>query len=204
MTLKLKHKVPDWTEPSKLLGHGACENHSKSSTLAVCTDSADVICREAMRMLREFGFAPDMIVGIGVQMSRIEPISRGAGNPHQAHFSDSDITKWAMPFQSEAFGSVSGDRTEEVTSSSSHCLSGKLKSGDRIADTVTPISTIPEKRYASIGLCTLPTNASTSPSIMPTFSQVIYALTSGIRQLLTLHRSTRQYSQSYLVISLKN
>lgn len=68
-------------DPPKHLGHGQCDTYNKSLVLGVSTNSHEVLTKEALSMLRGLGFSPGELRGIGVQMTKLEPMkSASDGN----------------------------------------------------------------------------------------------------------------------------
>ena len=75
LTVKLMRKaahVP--MNPPKHLGHGPCDVFNKSIVLGLATNDKMVLGREAISVLRGFGFPPGELRGIGVQITKLEPI----------------------------------------------------------------------------------------------------------------------------------
>jgi DNA repair protein REV1 len=74
-TMKIMRRSPDAPlDPPKHLGHGKCDTHNKSLVLGVATNSKEVLTKEALSMLRGFGFTPGELRGIGIQMTKLEPM----------------------------------------------------------------------------------------------------------------------------------
>jgi DNA repair protein REV1 len=74
-TMKIMRKAADAPlDPPKNLGHGKCDTFNKSIVLGVATNSADIIGREAVSILRSYGFSPGELRGLGVQMTKLEPL----------------------------------------------------------------------------------------------------------------------------------
>jgi DNA repair protein REV1 len=74
-TMKIMRRSPDAPlDPPKHLGHGKCDTHNKSMILGVATNSKEVLTKEALSMLRGFGFTPGELRGIGIQMTKLEPL----------------------------------------------------------------------------------------------------------------------------------
>lgn len=57
-------------EPLKFLGHGVCDNLSKSVTLARATDAANDLARESCALLAALRVPFDQIRGIGIAVRR--------------------------------------------------------------------------------------------------------------------------------------
>ncbi len=73
LTMKIMRRAPDAPlDPPKHLGHGKCDTYNKSLVLGVATNAQDVIAREAISILRGFGFSPGELRGIGMQMTKLE------------------------------------------------------------------------------------------------------------------------------------
>ncbi|PBP22407.1 impB/mucB/samB family protein [Diplocarpon rosae] len=72
-TMKIMRKSADAPlDPPKHLGHGKCDTFNKSIVLGVATNNAEVIGREAVSVLRSYGFSPGELRGLGVQMTKLE------------------------------------------------------------------------------------------------------------------------------------
>jgi len=80
LTMKIMRRSLDAPlDPAKHLGHGRCDTFNKSSTFGVATHSYEVIGKEAVSILRSFKFSPGDLRGLGVQMTKLEPIKPSAG-----------------------------------------------------------------------------------------------------------------------------
>ena len=72
LTLKLMIKKPDApTETRKYLGHGRCNNVSRSCSLLQPTSDAAEMCRLAVRLLNQIRPRPEDIRGVGLQLTRL-------------------------------------------------------------------------------------------------------------------------------------
>ena len=85
-------------EPVKHLGHGKCDVFNKSVGLGVATNAAEAIGKEAISMLRSFGFSPGDLRGLGIQMTKLEPITAAstrnpASSQRQLNFKTSPVRK---------------------------------------------------------------------------------------------------------------
>ncbi|MCJ1281774.1 deoxycytidyl transferase [Xylographa opegraphella] len=77
LTMKIMRKSPDAPlDPPKHLGHGKCDTFNKSVVLGIATNAKEVLGREAISIMRGWGFPPGELRGIGVQMTKLEPIKR--------------------------------------------------------------------------------------------------------------------------------
>ncbi|PFH59800.1 hypothetical protein XA68_11879 [Ophiocordyceps unilateralis] len=75
LTMKIMRRCLDAPlDPTKHLGHGKCDSFTKSTTFGVATHSYEVIGKEAVSILRCFKFSPGDLRGLGVQMTKLEPI----------------------------------------------------------------------------------------------------------------------------------
>ncbi|MCJ1251643.1 deoxycytidyl transferase [Trapelia coarctata] len=80
LTLKIMRKSADAPlDPPKHLGHGKCDTFNKSVVLGVATNSAEVLGREAISIMRGWGFPPGELRGIGVQVTKLEPLKGPGG-----------------------------------------------------------------------------------------------------------------------------
>lgn len=75
LTMRIMRRSADAPlEPVKHLGHGKCDTFNRSVLLGVATNSSSVVGKEAVSMLRGFGFSPGDLRGLGVQMTKLEPV----------------------------------------------------------------------------------------------------------------------------------
>lgn len=82
LTMKIMRRAADAPlDPPKHLGHGKCDTFNKSVVLGVPTNDKDVLGREAIAIMRGWGFSPGELRGIGVQVTRLEPLKSLVGNP---------------------------------------------------------------------------------------------------------------------------
>lgn len=68
-------------DPAKHLGHGKCDMFSKSAPFGVATNNHEVIGKEAVVILRSFKFSPGDLRGLGVQMTKLEPLKSHPSAP---------------------------------------------------------------------------------------------------------------------------
>lgn len=66
VTLKVKRRKEGAPEPSKFMGHGICDNLSRSLTLSRFVDSASDIAAEAQGLMRALRIPPGDMRGIGI------------------------------------------------------------------------------------------------------------------------------------------
>ncbi|TLS24703.1 hypothetical protein PpBr36_08684 [Pyricularia pennisetigena] len=85
-TMKIMRRSLDSPlDPPKHLGHGKCDVFNKSVAFGIATYSADFIGKEAVSILRSYNFAPGDLRGLGVHLSRLEPIKGpAAGVPESS------------------------------------------------------------------------------------------------------------------------
>lgn len=80
MTMKIMRRAADAPlDPPKNLGHGKCDTFNKSVILGVATNDKSVLGKEALSILKAFGFSPGELRGLGVQMQKLEPL-KPSGN----------------------------------------------------------------------------------------------------------------------------
>lgn len=78
LTMKVMRRATDAPlDPPKHLGHGKCDTFNKSLQLGVATNDAAALTKDAISMMRSFGFSPGELRGIGIQMQKLEPIKPG-------------------------------------------------------------------------------------------------------------------------------
>lgn len=82
LTLKIMRRAQDAPlEPPKHLGHGKCDTYNKSLILGVATNDKTVLGREAISIMRGWGISPGELRGIGVQLTKLQPIKGTAKSP---------------------------------------------------------------------------------------------------------------------------
>lgn len=75
LTLKVMRRASDAPlEPVKHLGHGKCDVFNKSIALGIASNSKELLGKETVSMLRSFNISPGDLRGLGVQMTKLEPI----------------------------------------------------------------------------------------------------------------------------------
>ena len=80
VTLKLKIRRPDVpVETRKYLGHGSCDNVSRSTILLEPIQTAAEIAKMALQLLRQLKPVPADLRGMGIQLSRLVPNDGGGG-----------------------------------------------------------------------------------------------------------------------------
>ena len=79
LTMKIMRRAADAPlDPPKHLGHGKCDTFNRSIALGVATNEKEVLGREAISIMRGWGFPPGELRGIGVQMTKLEPIKESS------------------------------------------------------------------------------------------------------------------------------
>ncbi|KZF22377.1 DNA repair protein [Xylona heveae TC161] len=83
LTMKVMRRAADAPlDPPKHLGHGKCDTFNKSILLGVATNAIDILSKESISILRGFNVSPGELRGIGLQMTRLEPLKvTGEGQP---------------------------------------------------------------------------------------------------------------------------
>lgn len=80
LTVKIMRRAADAPlDPPKQLGHGKCDTFNKSTVLGVATHAQSVLSKEALSILRGYGFSPGELRGLGIQMTKLEPIKVTGG-----------------------------------------------------------------------------------------------------------------------------
>ncbi|KXJ95458.1 hypothetical protein Micbo1qcDRAFT_217178 [Microdochium bolleyi] len=75
LTMKIMRRSLDAPlDPPKHLGHGKCDTFNKSTMFGVATNSHEILGKEAVTILRSYRFTPGDLRGLGVQLTKLEPI----------------------------------------------------------------------------------------------------------------------------------
>lgn len=76
ITLKLMVRAADApVETAKFLGHGVCDNVTKTTTLADFTGDPELIERTVMAIKRSINVQPEEIRGVGIQIGKLTPLN---------------------------------------------------------------------------------------------------------------------------------
>ncbi|KAL8370827.1 hypothetical protein RB595_000934 [Gaeumannomyces hyphopodioides] len=146
-TMKIMRRAADSPlDPPKHLGHGKCDTFNKSVGFGIATYSAEFIGKEAVSVLRGFNFTPGDLRGIGVHLTRLEPIkgtSVGGLDSSQKTLTFGAFTKPSAPkkpqtdaIEDDGRGTISAKTTSPGARRSS---SSREMSEDPISvDPVTP------------------------------------------------------------------
>ncbi|KAK1782707.1 hypothetical protein QBC45DRAFT_191801 [Copromyces sp. CBS 386.78] len=136
LTMKIMRRAADAPlDPPKHLGHGKCDTFNKSVSFGVATNSGEVIGKEAVAILRSYKFSPGDLRGLGVQMTKLEPLKPSAAPQG---------SQKKLSFEAPAISSAKKRRAEaieddEPQSPGKHRSSSKHEDKDPIsADPLTP------------------------------------------------------------------
>lgn len=176
LTLKVMRRSMDAPlESTKHLGHGKCDTFNKSIVIGVATNSSDILGKQAISMLRSFNFSPGDLRGLGVQMTKLEPLKAGPSTSLES-------SQRQLNFQK------SPERKKPVTNADPDELESPQK-GDSAKIQVDPVLSNSAHK---------PLNMSGSQFIMPTQAdpQVLSELPGDIRTRLVAQAKSRQNSRS--------
>ncbi|KAI1356855.1 impB/mucB/samB family protein [Xylaria sp. FL0043] len=82
LTMKIMRRSMDAPlDPPKHLGHGKCDTFNKSVTFGIATHDYQMLGKEAISILRSYNFSPGDLRGLGVQLTRLEPIKSDLSRP---------------------------------------------------------------------------------------------------------------------------
>ncbi|GAD93616.1 DNA damage repair protein Mus42 [Paecilomyces variotii No. 5] len=98
LTMRIMRRSADAPlEPVKHLGHGKCDVFNKSIILGVATNAKEIVAKEAVSILRSFGFSPGDLRGLGVQMTKLEPVKSMQSSQQQLNFKTSPVRPKSEP-----------------------------------------------------------------------------------------------------------
>ncbi|KAJ8304491.1 hypothetical protein KUTeg_018074 [Tegillarca granosa] len=98
ITLKIMSRRADAPqETAKFMGHGICNNTSKSVMLPIATDDSKIISRECITILRNLKVKATDLRGIGIQVQKLEPSTVKNNNVKGAQ----SILNFAVPKSKE-------------------------------------------------------------------------------------------------------
>ncbi|KAH8167661.1 hypothetical protein CIB48_g596 [Xylaria polymorpha] len=82
LTMKIMRRSLDAPlDPPKHLGHGKCDTFNKSVSFGVATHNYQSLGKEAVSILRSYNFSPGDLRGLGVQLTKLEPLKAGLSGP---------------------------------------------------------------------------------------------------------------------------
>ncbi|KAI1774017.1 impB/mucB/samB family protein [Hypoxylon cercidicola] len=82
LTMKIMRRSFDAPlDPPKHLGHGKCDTFNKSVMFGVATNDHQVLGKEAVSILRSYKFTPGDLRGLGVQLTKLEPLKTSLSGP---------------------------------------------------------------------------------------------------------------------------
>lgn len=113
LTMKIMRRAADAPlDPPKHLGHGKCDTFNKSLILGVATNDQSILGREASSILKGFGFSPGELRGLGVQMTKLEPVKGGIDSPQDSSQKQLQFKASAIPKRSLERGDNAGEEIE--------------------------------------------------------------------------------------------
>ncbi|GIL73675.1 hypothetical protein Vretimale_5440, partial [Volvox reticuliferus] len=114
LILKVKRRQAGAPQPAKFMGHGACDNISRSVTLSRFTDDPTDLRREAVGLLRALNIPPEELRGLGITVAKLDndpaslttrpsaPAVAKLQAPPRTAFDASKPPPWAAYFQRKA------------------------------------------------------------------------------------------------------
>ncbi|KFH45001.1 DNA repair protein-like protein [Hapsidospora chrysogenum ATCC 11550] len=205
LTMKIMRRSLDAPlDPAKHLGHGKCDVFNKSTTFGVATHSCEAIGREAVSILRSFKFSPGDLRGLGVQMTKLEPIK---SNPSAPEGSQRKLT-----FNAAFTGPSSGRKnstTEQIDESESPTKASTARPGGYESDPIAddPLTPRKQKVHPAMALARAgekdarartPLNVSGTQFLIPSNADpaVIAELPNDIRSKLMAQKASPAISRS--------
>jgi DNA repair protein REV1 len=147
LTMKIMRKAADaGMDPPKNLGHGKCDTFNKSIVLGVATTDKAVIGKEAISILRNYGFPPGELRGLGVQMQKLEPLKAATSSAVSAIDSSQRRLQFKKP-------TVSPIPEKKIAPSKVSASPAPKRPRSRLTDTGDPIEDNPtpkKDRYKTI------------------------------------------------------
>ncbi|KAL6886607.1 hypothetical protein HDV57DRAFT_394872 [Trichoderma longibrachiatum] len=147
LTLKIMRRALDAPlDPTKHLGHGKCDSFNKSAAFGVATHDYQTIGKEAVSILRSFKFSPGDLRGIGVQMTKLEPIKLNslAADGSQRRIAFTPFVEQQPQKQQSRAGSA--EAVQEPANAEKRQADGS-KRESRADEPVTPQKTKPEHGF---------------------------------------------------------
>ncbi|KAH7163240.1 hypothetical protein B0J13DRAFT_615830 [Dactylonectria estremocensis] len=197
LTMKIMRRSLDAPlDPAKHLGHGKCDTFNKSATFGVATHDCQTIGKEAVSILRFFKFSPGDLRGLGVQMTRLEPIRTNTSAP------DGSQKKLAFTSFTKPSPARKSSRTEPIDEGvhlekTKHTPGREIHQDPIADDPLTPRKSIKHPALAlsratqDDAMARTPLNVSGTQFILPNNADpaVLAELSSGIRSKLMAQKT---------------
>lgn len=170
LTVKIMRRAANAPlDPPKHLGHGKCDTFNKSIVFGVATNSGESIGKEAVGVLRMFNFSPGDLRGIGVQLTKLEPLKASAPEGSQKRLNFGGFAAPPSAKKQKTEGIEDGTPEKPKSTATSH------NEPDPIADDpltprkprVHPALALARANEADAG-ATTPLNVTGTQFIMPT------------------------------------
>ncbi|KAJ9155943.1 DNA repair protein REV1 [Coniochaeta hoffmannii] len=173
LTVKIMRRAADAPlDPPKHLGHGKCDTFNKSIVFGVATNSGEFIGKEAIGVLRSFNFSPGDLRGIGVQLTKLEPLKASAPEGSQKRLSFGSFGSFGAPPSAKK---PKAEAIEDGTPEKPRATATSRSEQDPIAD--DPVTPRKPKVHPALALAraneadasaTTPLNVTGTQFIMPT------------------------------------
>ena len=159
LTMKIMRRAADAPlDPPKSMGHGKCDTFNKSVVLGVATNDKAILGREALSILKGFGFSPGELRGIGVQMTKLEPlkpISSSASSPFDSsqrrlQFKKPETSPLVAAAQATGTSSGGGESRHDTASHASPAVQRLTDMPERIEEVPTPEKPAAVKAIAGV------------------------------------------------------
>ncbi|KAK0392648.1 hypothetical protein NLU13_2143 [Sarocladium strictum] len=138
LTMKIMRRSFDAPlDPPKHLGHGKCDVFNKSTTFGVSTNDAERIGKEAVSILRSYKFSAGDLRGLGVQMTKLEPLKAALPDGSQKRLAF-ETWKGTSPARASS-------RTETIMESDNADASSKRLSKQDMSDPIADDPLTPRK-----------------------------------------------------------
>ncbi|KAI9756373.1 MAG: hypothetical protein M4579_003877 [Chaenotheca gracillima] len=131
LTMKIMRRAQDAPlDPPKHLGHGKCDVFNKSVVLGVATNEHEVLSREALSILRGHSFSPGELRGLGVQMTKLDPLKDGGqsglpdGSQKRLQFKNAKSPKVAQSVEDPIVDEIESPHKPKVVQSPVPPISG--------------------------------------------------------------------------------
>ncbi|KAI2613588.1 impB/mucB/samB family protein [Hypoxylon fragiforme] len=150
LTMKIMRRSLDAPlDPPKHLGHGKCDTFNKSVMFGVATNDHHILGKEAVSILRSYKFTPGDLRGLGVQLTKLEPLKTSlAGNDGSQKKLSFGTFKVPGAKKSALESIQDEDVADEVTSKQ-----GRRKSSDPIDESpLTPRKPKPDTQHPALAM----------------------------------------------------
>eukprot|EP00112_Aurelia_sp_Birch-Aquarium-sp1_P007254 Seg179.3 transcript_id=Seg179.3/GoldUCD/mRNA.D3Y31 product="DNA repair protein REV1" protein_id=Seg179.3/GoldUCD/D3Y31 len=141
ITLKLMIRKKGAPESAKHMGHGICDNISKSATVPQPTDDAKVIAKESVSLLQQLKVMASDIRGVGIQVTKLVDSTAKSKSNNTINFGTFTKSKSAVHLPENSANAVALDNNTDQSSETARQSATRQSSVTTVTSEVTTCRT---------------------------------------------------------------